>query len=104
MQDWFFLAHNLYNGTIVIDGTDQHVEVGSNLYIKDAKQLFHIEGYTHTFSITPNTGSTIFETEMRVSRGQIYNQDSKASFMGSLSRPEDTTTVITSFIQRTKEG
>lgn len=95
IQDWFFNAHNLYNGTIVIDGKDEYIEAGSNLYISDAQQLFHIEGYTHNYEIAAS-GETTYVTELRVSRGQLF--DGKAAkFIGISKTVNDPTTVTVSF-------
>lgn len=100
IQDWFFLTHNMFNGSILADGSDGFVEVGSNLYIKDIKQLFHIEGYTHTYSISPN-GLSEYVSEFRVSRGQHFDSDSnRSSFIGDSKVSNEPTTVVTSFVAR----
>lgn len=100
LQDWFFLSHNMFNGTIIADGVDGFVEVGSNLYIRDIKHLFHIEGYTHTYSISP-AGPSEYFTEFRVSRGQRFDADSnRSSFIGDSKVSNDPTTVVTSFVAR----
>jgi len=99
LEDWFFLAHNLYNGTLLVDGVDGFVEAGSNLYIKDIQHLFHIEGYTHSYRIT-NSGSE-YTTEFRVSRGQRFDATSNlSSFIGDSNVDNDTNTVVTSFVAR----
>lgn len=97
LQDWFFLSHNLYNGTIIVDGTDNHVPVGTNLYIKDDEQLFHIEGYTHQYQIV-NDAVTEYTTEFRVSRGQIFTKTGISKFIGASQTPNDPTTVAVSFL------
>ncbi len=103
IQDWFFLVHNLYNGTIIIDGRDDFIEVGTNLFIKDIRQLYHIEGYTHSYEVTSNS-QTIYTTELRVSRGQVFNPDNQLSkFIGISNKPEEPTTIVTSFVQKSKE-
>lgn len=100
LQDWFFLSHNMFNGTIITDGVDGFVEVGSNLYIRDIKQLYHIEGYTHTYAISPN-GPSEYTTEFRVSRGQRFDSDNNvSSFIGDSQVPNDPTTIVTSFVAR----
>lgn len=98
IADWFFLGHNLYNGTISIRGLEEHIEIGNNLYIEDIQQLFHIEEYTHTFS-TQSSALTDFITELTISRGQLV-KDSTAYFIASKSNPQDHNTVITSFLPR----
>ncbi len=80
LVDWFFMSHLLCNGNIMIDGTDEHIQIGNNLYIKDIGQLFHIEGYNHTFVNDPN-GVTEFSTELAVSRGQAI-QNNRPRFIG----------------------
>lgn len=103
LEDWFFLCHNMFNGTIIADGVDGFVEVGSNLYIKDIKQLFHIEGYTHTYSIAPG-GTSEYTTEFRLSRGQRFDADSnRSSFIGDSKVANDPTTIVTSFVARGTE-
>jgi hypothetical protein len=96
IQDWFFMSHNLYNGTIIVDGLDTHVPVGTNLYVKDDKQLFHIEGYTHNYEIADGA-NTAYTTEFRVSRGQTFNGQ-VAKFIGVSRTPNDPTTVAVSFL------
>lgn len=103
IQDWFFLAHNLYNGTLNLQGLEEHIEVGNNLYISDIKQLFHIEAYSHTFVADPN-GSVLYETEVSVSRGQYYSEgNNKAGFIASNNVKNEHTTVITSFLPKGTE-
>lgn len=100
LEDWFFLCHNLFNGTIIMDGTDGFLEVGSNLYIKDIKQLYHIEGYSHTYTISP-AGPSEYTTEVRVSRGQRFDADvNRSSFIGDSLTSSEATTVVTSFVAR----
>ena len=83
MTDWFMTAHLLYNGTIITDGTNEFVEVGQNLFIKDVKQLFHIEGISYMYEINPQDGNTIYNTEFRVSRGQLTDSNAlKSDFIG----------------------
>jgi hypothetical protein len=81
LTEWFFLNHMYYNGTIITDGIDDHAEIGNNLYIEDLNQLFHIEGYTHTYELDPLHGRTTYISEFRVSRGQILDGQ-KARFIG----------------------
>jgi len=101
LEDWFFLSHSFYNGTIITDGVDKYVEVGQNLYIEDIKQLFHIEGYTHSYEVMP-TGATSYDTEFRVSRGQVFSNN-KSTFIGPTTSANEPTTVVTSHFLRTKE-
>jgi hypothetical protein len=77
LQDWHFLSHALYNGTLIVDGFDEFIGLGNNVYIEDVRQLFHIEGYKHTYEISPTTGSINYNTELSVSRGQIFNDNTK---------------------------
>lgn len=103
LEDWFFLGHNLYNGTILIQGTNDHIEVGNNLFISDIKQLFHIEGYSHVFTSDP-AGSVSYETEITVSRGQYFNpSNNKSAFIASNNVHNEATTVVTSFIPRNSD-
>ncbi|NIU02222.1 MAG: hypothetical protein GWN01_15370, partial [Nitrosopumilaceae archaeon] len=91
LVDWFFLSHQFYNGTITIDGKDNHFQIGNNLYISDVGQLYHIEGYTHTFINNPE-GSTEFTTELTVSRGQVF-QNNQSKFIGPSRFKSEPTTV-----------
>jgi hypothetical protein len=95
LADCFFLAHNLYNGSIVIDGVDSFVGVGDNVYISDVQQLYHIEGYTHTYTVS-SSGATSYTTELRVTRGQQYN--GKVATFIAADDSRDPTTVVTSFV------
>jgi len=97
LQDWFFTSHNLFNGSLVIDGRDEFMEVGSNLYLTDSNQLFHVEGYTHNYEITPSTGDTIYNTEVRVTRGQLLI-GARSKFIGASQSPNDPVTVVTNFV------
>ncbi len=105
LMDWFFLSHQFFNGTIIIDGVDNHIEVGNNLYIEDVKQLYHIEGYTHTYQINAD-GRITYNTELRVSRGQIFETSSrKANFIGPSSEVNrEPTTVTTSVLEGIRGG
>lgn len=96
LQDWFFLSHNLFNGTIITDGFDKHIEVGNNLYIEDVGQLFHIEGYTHTYEVL-QTGEVSYDTELRVSRGQRF-ENNVASFLGKSESNKDPTTIVVGYV------
>lgn len=101
-EDWFFLAHFLFNGTIIIDGVNEHVEVGTNLFIRDTQQLYHIEGYTHDYSISPK-GKITYNTEFRVSRGQIFDPSTKrTSFIGPSNINKEPSTVVTSVLEGTR--
>ena len=95
--DWFFLSHQLYNGTIIIEGQDEHFEIGNNLYITDIQQLFHIEGYTHLYENRAD-GSTEYTTEFIVSRGQFFD-GSVAKFIGPSSKQQEPTTITTSVLE-----
>lgn len=99
--DWFFLSHLFYNGTIIIDGKDEHIAVGNNLYINDIQQLFHIESLTHTYQVLPNNGGTIYETELSVSRGQFFDGRS-AKFIGPSSISQEQSTIATSVLEGTR--
>jgi len=100
LQDWFFLGHNFYNGTIIIDGRDSFVGLGQNLYIKDIKQLFHIEGYSHTFELFSN-GRIQYNTELRVSRGQILDGERSYFIDGSKDKPS--VSIVTSVLEARPE-
>lgn len=96
LADWFFMSHQLYNGTIIIDGQNEHIQIGNNLYIKDIQQLFHIEGYTHNF-IRDHDGRVRYDIELRVSRGQFVSDKGVASFIGESSEIEATTITSVNF-------
>lgn len=104
LADWFFVSHLLYNGTIVIDGTDEFVELGTNLFIEDIQQLFHIEGYSHIYEVDANTGAVNYSTEFRVSRGQKFDvTTSKLDFIeGDLGKPNIHSTVTSSVLENTR--
>jgi hypothetical protein len=107
MSDWFMTAHLLYNGTIITDGTNDFVEVGQNLFIKDVKQLFHIEGISYMYEINPQTGATIYNTEFRVSRGQLTDERAtKSDFIGVPVELEDNqgVTIITNAIENIRNS
>ena len=102
--DWFFLAHNLFNGTIITDGRDEHVEIGTNLYITDVKQLYHIEGYTHNYELRAD-GKTMYTTEFRVSRGQVWDQQRrKSNFIGPSTARKEPTTITSSSLEGFRNG
>ncbi len=102
IQDWFFTSHQFFNGTIVIDGINEHVEVGSNVRIKDTNQLYHIEGYTHTYEIVQNAPIK-YDIELRVSRGQIYDGRS-AKFISRPNRSTiEPTTIVTTVLEGTRD-
>jgi len=101
LQDWFFLGHNFYNGTIVIDGRDSFIGLGQNLHITDAQQLFHIEGYTHTYEVNPN-GVVYYSTELSVSRGQAWD-GRKATFLDATSKDKPSVSIVTSVLEARAE-
>lgn len=99
VQDWFFLSHMLFNGTIIIDGVDEHVEVGTNLFVRDTLQLYHIEGYTHTYEVQTG-GGIVYNTEFRVSRGQVFDPSTrKSDFIGPSSLGKEPSTIVTSVLE-----
>jgi len=95
--DWFFLAHQLFNGTIVVDGNNNHVELGTNLYIADLGQLYHIEGYGHEYKVFKD-GATEFTTAFTVSRGQSF-RNNQAKFIGPSDTSREPTTITTSVLE-----
>lgn len=97
MMDWFFLGHHLYNGTITIDGPDEHISLGNNLFIKDIEQLFHIEGYNHVYEIFP-TGEISYTTALTVSRGQLFKNNT-AKFINGAANTTEPTTITTSVLE-----
>lgn len=104
LVDWFFLSHQLFNGTIVIDGVNDHLEIGTNLFISDAQQLYHIEGYTHSYEIADD-GRIIYNTELQVSRGQVFNASRRASsFIGPSAIDREPTTITTSVLEGNRGG
>lgn len=102
LTDWFFTSHQLFNGTLILDGADTHLELGTNLYISDINQLFHIEGYTHTYEIQED-GRIVYNTEVRVSRGQVF-KDRQSSFIGPSSIVTEPTTISTSVLEGSRNN
>lgn len=94
MIDWLFLSHEFYNGTIVIDGTNEHIQLGTNLYIQDIGQLFHIEGVNHTYEQGAD-GRITFNTSLTVTRGQFFLNNT-SRFIGPSSLQSEPTTISTS--------
>lgn len=104
LADWFFASHQLFNGTVITEGSDEHVEIGTNLYIEDIKQLYHIEGYTHTYQVLKDRKIT-YDTEYRVSRGQVFDRSSrKANFIGPSEASNEPTTITTSVLEGTRNS
>lgn len=101
LQDWFFLSHALYNGTLIIDGVDGFIELGTNVYITDVGQLFHVEGYTHLYEIQAGTGQIVYDTELRVSRGQSFDGRS-SKFIDTEKNRNDSTTLSISGLENVR--
>lgn len=99
IMDWFFLAHHLFNGTVTIDGPDEHIEIGNNLFIKDIQQLFHIEGYNHIYEQLPG-GEISYTTAITVSRGQFFSNN-LSRFIGGSTKQEPTT-ITTSVLENVR--
>lgn len=99
LSEWFFLNHMYYNGTIITDGVDGFVELGTNLLIEDTGQLYHIEGYTHNYEVL-ETGGIHYTTEFRVSRGQSLLKNS-LEFIGT-SPDKDGITISTSTMENVR--
>lgn len=95
--DWFFMAHQFYNGTIVIDGLDEHIEVGNNLFIEDIGQLYHIEAYNHVYEVNAE-GDTSYRTSLTVSRGQAV-KGAAAQFIGPSNATKEPTTITSSVLE-----
>lgn len=95
--DWFFLAHQYYNGTIVIDGLDENIELGTNLFIEDVGQLYHIEGYNHLYENTAE-GETVYTTSLTVSRGQVL-KGATAQFIGPSNSSREPTSITSSVLE-----
>lgn len=95
--DWFFLSHQFYNGTIVIDGLDENIEVGSNLFIDDIGQIYHIEGYNHVYEVGVD-GATSYTTSLTVSRGQAL-KGAAAQFIGPSNASREPTTITSSVLE-----
>jgi hypothetical protein len=68
LAEWFFNNEDYYNGSITVEGLDKQVPLGSNLFIEDIGQLYHVEGYTHNFEQMAD-GRTTFTTSFSVIRG-----------------------------------
>lgn len=104
LSDWFFTTHQLFNGTLILDGRDEHVELGSNIYIKDIKQLYHVEGYTHTYEIQRDA-KIMYNTEFRVSRGQVFDsQRNRSNFIGPSVANNEPTTITSSVLEGIRGG
>jgi hypothetical protein len=101
--DWLFQSHALYNGTIITQGTDDFVGIGSNLYISDLGQLFHIEGYTHTYEVSAESGSITYDTEFRVSRGMLIN-NGVTQFIDPENKNIDSTTVAITSLENVRNN
>lgn len=95
--DWFFMSHQFYNGTIVIDGLDENIELGSNLFIEDIGQLYHIEAYNHLYEVNAE-GDTVYTTSLTVSRGQVL-KGALAQFIGPSNATREPTTITSSVLE-----
>ena len=75
------------------------------MYIEDVKHLYHIEGYSHTYSIDSD-GKINYNTEVRVSRGQFYDESTRvAAFIGpSNTTDREPTTSTTSVLEGIRGG
>ena len=93
LREWYFGTHRMLNGTIVIHGTTEYIEVGSNIRF-DAKLinptpniniatrqkgvnqsvLAHVESVTHNFAVSPD-GARTYRTTISFVRGIIVNQN-----------------------------
>lgn len=93
LTEWFFNSESYYSGTLSIEGLDSHVPVGSNIYLEDIGQLYHVEGYTHTYEQIKE-GNITFITDFSVIRGCALNQT-------ALNKIEtvQTTTVVKSILE-----
>jgi hypothetical protein len=94
LADWFLLAHLLYNGTLIIQGKNDHIELGMNIHITDMGQLFHIEGYSHTYAVNGDA-TTDYTIEVSISRGQFFVKN-KSAFIGPSDTPIEQTTISSS--------
>lgn len=68
LVEWFFNNEDYYSGTITVEGLNTQVPLGTNLFIEDIGQLYHVEGYVHNFEQMAD-GRTFFTTNFSVIRG-----------------------------------
>jgi hypothetical protein len=72
LDDWWGRLHHHFNGSLTCNGITEHIAVGYNLQIED--KLFHIEDYTHTYSVSPS-GNHTFRTTLGLSMGRTIGKN-----------------------------
>lgn len=77
LRDWFFDTHRYVNGTVECIGLTEHIAIGENIVLQQEEILGHIESYTHTFSVDPETGLKTFRTSIEFVRGISSKSNSK---------------------------
>ena len=71
--DWWLPAHLYVNATFQCVGIEEDFSLGENIKITrqdGQEEVYHIEGYTHSFNVDPVSGRKIFRTSLQCTRGQ----------------------------------
>lgn len=68
LTEWVFNSENYYSGSILVEGVDTHVPIGTNIQFEDSGELYHVEGYTHNYEQSAQ-GNISFTTDFSVIRG-----------------------------------
>lgn len=77
LADWYLGAHTLESGSIQCIGIEEPLSIGDNIELsrqKGVSELYHVEGYTHTYVVEPERGSKTFRTSIEVTRGQRVDE------------------------------
>lgn len=77
LVDWWFNANKFANGTVECIGLSEHIAIGENIVLAGEEILAHVESYTHTFMVDPNSGNRIFRTRVEFVKGIHTDSDSQ---------------------------
>jgi hypothetical protein len=102
LQEWYFDAHRLLNGQLVMTGSTEYIGVGTNIMFdaglvgltpnlneasyKEKQNFFilaHVESVQHTFAVNPD-GSREFKTAIQFVRGIVVDQNKRVKSDGAL--------------------
>jgi hypothetical protein len=102
LNDWWSNLHLLFSGSIMTHGIEEHLAVGYNIQVED--KLFHIEGYTHSYSVNSENSTKFFRTSLQVSMGRHIDKNNKSKLKVKTSSNKDFSKIAEDYLNRDDRG
>jgi len=78
LNNWYMGAHTLESGSFTFVGIEEPLSIGDNIEIvrgnNAVNELYHVESYSHSYSIGMESGEKTFRTTVNVTRGQRVDE------------------------------